>query len=358
MIGEFAIRLFVSEEYHQQRYARGALILPWRSDLSQYHPKMGFVMNPNLDFIHASREFSTHVRTNSQGFRDDEKSLDNPDALILGDSYCFGWGIEEEETIEKTFEEQTGLKALNMGLSCYNSVQQFALLQDFCEREDYRDGIVLFIAFNNDLPDNTKGAGPVFPRIKKAGRETFIAPPASEEYYEALMEIMRPKWHGFFNRTSCVGDLLIAGLSKSPLIISSATSSLPDEPEEYPGIWVNGGESFDLIFRRIKHLCEERNLKIFVGYIPYSTELKKKKGLYPTPLSEIQVLSRLRIDHIDLTEILTLEDYYRLDGHLNVQGQGKCGAAIAEAILRLGWIDEAAVNRSLKTAGADAPINR
>ena len=82
----------------------------------------------------------TRVKINSQGFRDREYPLDKPEKtkriLGIGDSYVFGFGIEEEETYLSVLERALGnlalperYEVLNFGVPGYNTVQEVEVLR-------------------------------------------------------------------------------------------------------------------------------------------------------------------------------------------------------------------------------------
>jgi len=77
----------------------------------------------------ANLEFDTYVSANSAGLRDSEEALDAPQAIFLGDSVAMGWGVEDEETFPHHFEQRTGIRTLNAGISSYGTPRELMLLQ-------------------------------------------------------------------------------------------------------------------------------------------------------------------------------------------------------------------------------------
>ncbi len=100
------------------------------------------------------------VRTNSCGMRGREIALDKPEKVyriaFLGDSFTFGWGVEEEEAFPWVVERllrvnaQDGISVeiLNLGVPGYSTFQQVALFEE--KGLDFQpDAVVLFFIDND-----------------------------------------------------------------------------------------------------------------------------------------------------------------------------------------------------------------
>jgi hypothetical protein len=75
-------------------------------------PYSHWSVQPNLDYHHATTEFSIDVFTNSEGFRtssarEEYSRSDDPDRfriMLLGPSFAFGWGVNFEDTFAHLLE--------------------------------------------------------------------------------------------------------------------------------------------------------------------------------------------------------------------------------------------------------------
>src|SRR3990172_9330211 len=121
LVAEAGLRAFAPNKFRRNHYIWGRKISPFLLESFSYHPSLGTVVKPNLRIPFETAEFETFVTTNSMGFRDDEESLDNPEVLFIGDSFCFGWGVEDDETCEYLFERTAGVRSLNMGAPGYHN---------------------------------------------------------------------------------------------------------------------------------------------------------------------------------------------------------------------------------------------
>jgi lysophospholipase L1-like esterase len=106
------------------------------------HPRLGFTMNPGFQCRFRSREFDTRVRFNSMGLRDRERSDPAGAApprriLVIGDSYTFGWGVEEGERYVDRFEELLRSSrgpdwdVVKAGTNAYDTGRELAWLREY-----------------------------------------------------------------------------------------------------------------------------------------------------------------------------------------------------------------------------------
>lgn len=109
-------------------YSIDRKILQFEPAAAHYDADLFYTLRPGK-FTFDNREFSTSYSINSQGFRDDESSLDYPKILVLGDSYAMGWGVEQEETFAQVLEREVEMKTLNMGVSSYGTVRELSALK-------------------------------------------------------------------------------------------------------------------------------------------------------------------------------------------------------------------------------------
>lgn len=99
-------------------------------------------------------------RINADGFRGDEfdTASDVKRILFLGDSYTFGWGVDQHETLPRAVEAALAeppfnleVDAWNLGVPGYNTVQEFHLLKEVMHRYS-PDLVVLGYVMNDAQP--------------------------------------------------------------------------------------------------------------------------------------------------------------------------------------------------------------
>ncbi|NND67175.1 MAG: SGNH/GDSL hydrolase family protein [Halioglobus sp.] len=96
-------------------------------------------------------------RINSHGFRGAEFDPGHPGKhiLFIGDSYTFGWAVDEEETLTAAVERQLAappyamdIHAYNLGVPGYNTYQELAQLEQVLQR--YKADMVVLGYVVND----------------------------------------------------------------------------------------------------------------------------------------------------------------------------------------------------------------
>jgi hypothetical protein len=85
--------LMSREEYTQTRD-----IWQQSKERVRYDTLVGWISRPNLDVMYeGAGQFKTRVRTDSEGFRRNPYPS-RSNIVLVGDSFCFGWGVEDNQT--------------------------------------------------------------------------------------------------------------------------------------------------------------------------------------------------------------------------------------------------------------------
>jgi hypothetical protein len=125
--------------------------------LFEYDEVLGWKLKPGARARQAYGEFDVVYRTNKEGFRDDrdysyEKQSGRKRAVVLGDSFAFGVGVENRETFAKLLEAETPYEVFNLGVSGYDPGQYLLLLKGTGLRYN-PDLIVIALYLGNDISD-------------------------------------------------------------------------------------------------------------------------------------------------------------------------------------------------------------
>lgn len=130
----------------------------------RYDSLLGWSMKPLSQGQFTRPEFSTHVQTNSLGFRDDEISKPKPKnefrILLLGDSVVAGFEVEREETLEWQLEsllnalgKDLQYQVINSGCRGYGTDQELLFLESSGFNLE-PDLVILAFVPANDLENN------------------------------------------------------------------------------------------------------------------------------------------------------------------------------------------------------------
>lgn len=147
VLGEIAFRLMGWQPMY---------VSPERDRFWKYDPLLGWAHQPGQEGIFETRQFRTFVRINQKGLRDREhayeRSGDSQRILILGDSFAWGYGVEDSERVSQLLEASLGVEVINAGVSGYSTDQELLWLREEGSRYD-TDLIILFFT-GNDIGHN------------------------------------------------------------------------------------------------------------------------------------------------------------------------------------------------------------
>ncbi len=170
MFAEFVFRIHICAKYRNavgQYQSNQWVLLPGNPREYDFIPGI----TGTLEYLEdVSQYFSYHI--NDQGFRGRmipcEMTAGIKHVLFIGDSYTFGWALNEREEIFSSVvegllnqdRETTSVLTFNAGIPGYNTVQELALLSKMSERYRF-DHVVLGYVMNDAEPQITV---PVAPR--------------------------------------------------------------------------------------------------------------------------------------------------------------------------------------------------
>jgi hypothetical protein len=131
-------------------------VSPERNRFWKYDSLLGWDHQPGQEGIFETPQFRTFVRINQQGLRDREHSYerldDNGRILVLGDSFAWGYGVEESERFSQRLETSLDAEVINAGVSGYSTDQELLWFRD--EGIKYDIDLVILVFTGNDVGDN------------------------------------------------------------------------------------------------------------------------------------------------------------------------------------------------------------
>jgi lysophospholipase L1-like esterase len=170
LVSELVLRAYLSSHiFYNVEMSRYALTLKVDSP----NPLIGHHHRPNGE----ATLMGVSVRTNSDGFRDDEYSVAKGEKhriIFLGDSLTLAWGVEKQDSFEQHLEDRLNAvrptEVINLGVGNYNTTQEVNLLID--KGLKYQpDQVVLFYFINDAEPMPRKSR---FPGLGYSRTVTFF----------------------------------------------------------------------------------------------------------------------------------------------------------------------------------------
>lgn len=108
--------------------------------------------NTTVRLIKNSGDYNVEVRFNQYGLRDDQDIAKGTadDLYVVGDSYAFGWGVEESERFSEVLSTLLQRKVYN--LSGPTDIDGYSVLLNYAERLGAKIGtIIVSVNMTNDL---------------------------------------------------------------------------------------------------------------------------------------------------------------------------------------------------------------
>lgn len=157
----------------------------------QFDPTIGWVGVPNAEGTLVTTESETAVHFNSAGLRDDEYTLEKPEGVtriaVLGDSFTWGYGVEQDENFAAVLEQRFAIEGqpvevINFGLTGYGTDQSYLIYQEIAHA--YDPDIVILAFYENDVlevaNERMYGYPKPYYRLDEAGQLTLTNIPLPE----------------------------------------------------------------------------------------------------------------------------------------------------------------------------------
>jgi len=133
-------------------------VSPERDRFWKYDPLLGWAHEPGQEGIFETPQFRTFVRINENGLRDRQHSYERQNdierILVLGDSFAWGYGVEETERFSQLLEESLEVEVINAGVSGYSTDQELLWYRN--EGIKYETDLVILEIAGNDVGDNDR----------------------------------------------------------------------------------------------------------------------------------------------------------------------------------------------------------
>jgi hypothetical protein len=250
-----------------------------RSVFWQPDSRLGWVHVPALSDKHTHRDFSVDVTINRLGFRDKEYSLKRNEKkrlLVLGDSYGWGFGVENHQVFTEMLEEsRPDWEIINTSVNGYGTVQQYLSLQE--TGLQLTPDVVLLLFHDNDFEDNAGKSNYWYPRPYLAHNKNTNDVEMID--YPVPEQSLQQKIHVFLN-----GNFFIARIfykywyllkwhvqGKQGVIVSRNTNfSKPQSTGKE-----DSGELLDLTgeaLRRINNLLKQKDVPWVIVFTPTNSQ--------------------------------------------------------------------------------------
>ncbi|HET9905173.1 MAG TPA: SGNH/GDSL hydrolase family protein [Anaerolineales bacterium] len=148
--------LFLSEIALRLIGFKPLYVSPERDRFWKYDSLLGWVHQPGQEGIFETPQFRTVVRINETGLRDRQRLYkrqgNGERIMVLGDSFAWGYGVEESERFSQLLEKSLEVEVINAGVSGYSTDQELLWYKN--EGIKYDTDLVILVIAGNDVGDN------------------------------------------------------------------------------------------------------------------------------------------------------------------------------------------------------------
>jgi lysophospholipase L1-like esterase len=133
-------------------------VSPERDRFWKYDSLLGWAHQPGQEGTFETPQFRTVVHINENGLRDRQHSYQRQNdierILVLGDSFAWGYGVEESERFSQLLEKSLHVEVINAGVSGYSTDQELLWYRN--EGIKYETDLVILVLAGNDVGDNDR----------------------------------------------------------------------------------------------------------------------------------------------------------------------------------------------------------
>ena len=265
VIGEFLVRLVVP-------------VVPATLDdrsptFSMYepHPVLGWRPRPNLSV--RSNRFDATFTTNSRGLRDGEHPLERSPGVrrivVLGDSFTWGWGVNNNQAFPQILESRLPrTEIVNLGVSAFGLRQEFDYLK--LEGLLYQPDIVILALCQNDIYRDGQSPQEKFramaaPRQKRAA-SGFTGP--LKAWLSERVALYRLVQQAINTSPSLVKTLVVLGLKEELLGFEGLDPNLMPAMRNYPPRLQSSFDATEAELLEVRDWLAQRKIRLILALIP------------------------------------------------------------------------------------------
>jgi len=300
--------------------------------ISHFRPSevLPFELKPDTRSRFSMLEFDTTVITNSLGLRSPELDKSRPRLLVMGDSFTFGFGVENDEMFCSITEKNLAgkLGVVNAGFADGFSPDCYALWLKL-HKAEVEPAAILICFFQNDYSDVNSL------NWYRDGKLQTADDPLPPDRIESPGNIVTQD--GAWLPNSRIGRLPAwarRAVKSSYTLAVFRDRCLRDEKQTS---W--GPSKDDAALTDAKFLKSLDHLKAAAGETPLIFYIiSRKDETTPSYMDELiaQFAKQHKIVLLSNREEFVASDFFARDTHWNAQGHAKAGRYLAEQLIRLG----------------------
>jgi hypothetical protein len=303
-----------------------------RTDFWEYDAFLGWAQKPGHQGRFEHRDFSVGVQINSRGLRDREYELEKEAGttriLLLGDSFGWGFGVEQSDVLDQRIEQAyPNIEIINASVNGYGTDQAYLYLKEKGLR--YHPDVILLLFHPNDFINNSHPEQYYYnkPVFRISGESLLLQnnPVPLQDWKQRSVSYI-------IGQTYFLRQVYIALGQIDQKVFGSAIA---------PKVMPASGQLYSIqhdittaLLRAMKDLTDSQNMIFVVASIPMNGN---QRAFLSDFLDQEQIL------HIPLDEVFAHVDTpvtFEHDPHWNSAGHRIAAEAIAEGLKSFGILVE------------------
>lgn len=321
----------------------------------EYSDYLGWKNKPFANGTLSIADSISNVRINSRGLRDYEHTYSKPNGKtrieFLGDSFTWGYGVDQSQRYATIFENeinkkfQNSIEVIDMGTSGYETDQEYLLFKN--EGVKY-DPDIAVLAYHNDATFLLKKEAYGYPKpyfeIENSSLKLMNVPvPARNVTWDQRFYLHDNGlfWKTILDANYLISNLKIYVLARDALLkvqfIHDLVLGKPEMTEEE--YMKKALKVIDLILLDSKKIADKNHAKFIVLLIPDKNQVYGSQKT--TEIDHIVEFARNNNIHLinmlpDLREIAKQNKnlYFDIDGHFSIEGNEIFGKLLAEKFIQ------------------------
>lgn len=308
------------------------------------HPRIGWIGSPGFEARFLRAEFDVRIASGPDGFRRPDPNVDGGDrpvAAFLGDSFTWGWGVDQGEVftdvLRGLLDDRWSVK--NYGVNAFGTTQELVLLREIVLPTRPRRVTVLFFA--NDPEECIDSRGGRRPWARLAGDRIAIENLPPERETASLVRRLSRRSLALSSvryGANALGDLARrVEASAAPIAVGEKWREVPE-----------GWSVCSALLREMADTCAAADppVEFRLVYVPTAHDVVHHGGEGPSAL-HAAVVEACAADGIELLDLtadfarawrdhpdrgdLASPYYFRIDGHWTPEGHALAARRIAES---------------------------
>lgn len=239
--------------------------------LFRYDAEIGWVGSPNTQSPYISKDFQVTITHDALGFRNRVPPFvaGKKNVLLLGDSYGWGWGVEDNEMASYLLSQNgSPYNVYNLSIPGYGTDQEFLTLQRFLQQHNnrvYSDVVLLF--YFNDFENNGTDVSYLYPkpvfRFNEHGDLQLNNVPVPKVKIEPVSITELPPTQDILQNS----QLLNFVLDNVGKIIFQHGDDAGQEAIELKDYEIGNIHLTDAILKQLNDFCRDKNMRFHVVFL-------------------------------------------------------------------------------------------